>query len=202
MLARKDRSRNQVNSYVLSWPKSFGLVEVCGLDERNLHQDVVALALKCGSRIKIYNTADGLKRHQEIKHKKARYKITATLLGQIVRYSILKLVDDKFFLKLERQNLIAIKLSSEEVGALHNEISHILNTYKGNKFRYYNLFFNYFSIDNIFIRKINRFCGTVVALYISIKLLFIVKRDSQSKNIGEIHSEITKNELQGSQYLG
>ena len=69
-----------------------------------------------------------VKETPEIKHKKTRYKITATLLGQIVGYSILKLVDNKFFLKLERQNLIAIKLSSEEVGALHNEISHILNT--------------------------------------------------------------------------
>ena len=102
------------------------------MDERNLHQDVVGLVLKCDNCKKVYKTADGLKRHQDLKHKKSRYKITNTLLRQAVEESILKLVDDKCYPKVEREKLLALKVSSEEVELLHNEISHILDTYKGN----------------------------------------------------------------------
>ena len=172
------------------------------MDERNLHQDVVALVLKCDNCKKVYKTADGLKRHQDLKHKKSRYKITNTLLRQAVEESILKLVDDKCYPKVEREKLLALKVSSEEVELLHNEISHILDTYKGNTDKYYNLFFNYFLSENIFTKKINKLYGTVVALELSTKLLSIIKSDGQSKDVDEIPSEITKNELQGMQYLG
>ena len=172
------------------------------MDERNLHQDVVGLVLKCDNCKKVYKTADGLKRHQDLKHKKSSYKITNTLLRQAVEESILKLVDDKCYPKVEREKLLALKVSSEEVELLHNEISHILDTYKGNTDKYYNLFFNYFLSENIFTKKINKLYGTVVALELSTKLLSIIKSDGQSKDVDEIPSEITKNELQGMQYLG
>ena len=81
-------------------------------------------------------------------------------------------------------------------------MSHILDTYKGNSDKYYNLFFNYFSSENIFTKKINKLYGTVVALELSTKLLSIIKSDGQSKDVDEIPSEITKYELQGMQYLG
>ena len=172
------------------------------MDERNLHQDVVAQVLKCDSCKKVYKTADGLKRHQEIKRKKTRYKVTNTILRQAVEEAILKLVDDKCYPKVEREKLLAVKVSSEEVEILHNEMSHILDTYKGNSDKYYNLFFNYFSSENIFTKKINKLYGTVVALELSTKLLSIIKSDGQSKDVDEIPSEITKYELQGMQYLG
>ena len=172
------------------------------MDERNLHQDVVGLVLKCDNCKKVYKTADGLKRHQDLKHKKSSYKITNTLLRQAVEESILKLVDDKCYPKVEREKLLALKVSSEEVELLHNEISHILDTYKGNTDKYYNLFFNYFLSENIFTKKINKLYGTVVALELSTKLLSVIKSDGQSKDVDEIPSEITKNELQGMQYLG
>ena len=158
--------------------------------------------LKCDNCKKVYKTADGLKRHQDLKHKKSRYKITNTLLRQAVEESILKLVDDKCYPKVEREKLLALKVSSEEVELLHNEISHILDTYKGNTDKYYNLFFNYFLSENIFTKKINKLYGTVVALELSTKLLSVIKSDGQSKDVDEIPSEITKNELQGMQYLG
>ena len=95
-----------------------------------------------------------------------------------------------------------MKVSSEEVEILHNEISHILDTYKGNTDKYYNLFFNYFSSENIFTKKINKLYGTVVALELSTKVLSIIKTNGQSKDVEEISSEITKNEHQRMQYLG
>ena len=61
---------------------------------------------------------------------------------------------------------------------------------------------NYFPRENIFTKKINKLYGTVVALELSTKLLSIIKIDGQSKDIDEITSGITKNELQGMQYFG
>ena len=61
---------------------------------------------------------------------------------------------------------------------------------------------NYFPRGNIFTKKINKLYGTVVALELSTKLLSIIKIDGQSKDIDEITSGITKNELQGMQYFG
>ena len=103
---------------------------------------------------------------------------------------------------VQREKLLAMKVSEEEVEILHNEISHILDKYKGNTDTYYNLFLNYFSSENIFYKKINKLHGTVVALDLPTKLLPVIKSDGQSKHVDEIPSESTKNELQGIQYSG
>ena len=52
-----------------------------------------------------------------------------------------------------------------------------------------------------YTNKISKLYGTVVALELSTKLLSIIKSNGPSKNVDEIPSEITKNELQGMQYL-
>ena len=54
---------------------------------------------------------------------------------------------------VQREKLLAMKVSEEEVEILHNEISHILDKYKGNTDTYYNLFLNYFSSENIFYKE-------------------------------------------------
>ena len=50
-------------------------------------------------------------------------------------------------------------------------MSHILDTYKGNSDKYYNLFFNYFSSENIFTKKINKLYGTLVGIRVINKAL-------------------------------
>ena len=70
-----------------------------------------------------------------------------------------------------------MKASSEEIEILPNEISHILDIYKGNRGKCYNLFFNYISIifQNIFTKKINKLYGTVVALKLSTSSYLLLK---------------------------
>ena len=147
------------------------------MDERNLHPDVAVLLLKHDSCKKIYKITDGLQRPQDIKHNKTRYLITNILLRQAVEEPILKLVDDKCYSKVEREKLLAMKASSEEIEILPNEISHILDIYKGNRGKCYNLFFNYISIifQNIFTKKINKLYGTVVALKLSKSFYLLLK---------------------------
>lgn len=46
------------------------------------------MLLKCDRCKKVCKAADWLKRNQNIKHKKSRYKVTNTLLGKAVEESI------------------------------------------------------------------------------------------------------------------